>query len=134
MQLVNRSGWLVVPKQPYVDWVNGLPASVSELEQAMTLAEHQAESRFYMVDETETEGAEGGGLEVDGENGEAVEAAERLPANWAALFENELSGWDPFADHWPAIEAQRFQDWFQLRFVSLVFDDGQAPLMRASLE
>lgn len=140
MQLLNRSGWLVVPKQPYVDWVNGLPASVSELEQAMSLAEHQAESRFYMVDETEADGAEESGTEVaavgtdDEVSSETGVPVAQLPANWAALFENELSGWDAFADHWPAIEAQRFQDWFELRFVALVFDDGQAALMRASLE
>lgn len=126
MQLVNRSGWLVVPKQPYADWVNGLPVSVSELEQPMSLTEHQAESRFYMVDEpTSTDESEGA---------VSAEPLAVLPESWASIFENELSGWDPFADHWPPVEPQRFQAWFELRPVALVFDAGKAALMRASLE
>jgi len=117
MKLLNRSAFSVLPRQPFVDWVNRLPDD--ELSQPMTLDEHRQEGTVYLVDEFESEDS------VD----------QTLAASWAQIFENELAAWDEFGDSWPADRSQAmFKEWFEVQPQVLALDLSSQPLMTARLE
>lgn len=118
MKLLNRIGFSVKPLQPYADWVNGLPAAVSELVEAMSLAEHQQECRVYLFDDPEAD----------------LQEWLRSSEQWQLIFDNELAAWDEFADCWPERNYEHFCQWFALEPLPLVFDAAEAALMRADLD
>lgn len=117
MKLLNRISVGVQPRQPYVDWVNSLPTELTEIAEPLTLQQHQQESRVYLLDESDQEGA-------------ALVLNSKL---WERIFTNELSAWDEFADHWPELTLERFQNWFVLLEMPVVFDVAEEPLLRAEL-
>lgn len=119
MKLLNRSAFTVVPKQPFVDWANGLELDDEGLNQALTLEEHQREGTVYLIDE----------VEADSD----FEAA--LTLSWATIFENELAAWDEMADAWPEPRSQMlFADWFEVKPQVMALDLASEPMMVASLE
>ncbi|RDE25253.1 hypothetical protein DV711_06800 [Motiliproteus coralliicola] len=123
MKLLNRSALLVLPRQPYLDWVNALPSEISELEQPLSLAALEVEGRVYLLDEAESD-------ELDADQ----LLAEQLQHSWQSLLENELGAWDELGRHWPEpLSQQLLQEWFELKPLSLAFDAAAEPLMLASL-
>lgn len=123
MKLLNRSALLVMPRQPYLDWINALPAEVSELEQPLTLVELEAEGRVYLLDEAESD-------ELDAQQLLAV----LLQQSWQPLLENELGAWDELGRYWPEpISQQLLGEWFDLKPLSLAFDAADGPLLLASI-
>ncbi len=119
MKLINRSALVVRPKQPYVDWVNGLDSEISGLEQALTLEQHLREGRVYLI----------------GEQQQLDNVSELVSGHWQTLFENELGGWDEFADHWPKPLSQgQFENWFEVQPQLMVFDLSTEALMVADIE
>nr|WP_246480503.1 hypothetical protein [Motiliproteus sediminis] len=110
---------MVLPRQPYADWVNGLGPEVSGLDHPMELEAHRREGRVYLVDEQE----------------DALALETAVPENWRQIFENELAAWDQFADAWPgSLSEALFRDWFETRELLLAFDLGSELLMTAELE
>lgn len=117
MKLLNRMAISVTPLQPYADWVAQLPESVTGEPVLPTLEEHQSESRVYLLEESEQA------------LGELIEDGDR----WLMFFNNELSAWDEFADHWPELSLALFQQWFELKLLPVVFDQSNSALMVAEL-
>ncbi len=118
MKLINRSALVIRPKQPYVDWVNSLDSEASGLEQAMTLAQHQQEGRVYLISEQE----------------QVTDKESLIADHWQPIFENELGGWDEFADAWPAsLSQQLFLEWFDIEPQLMVFDMTAEPLLVADM-
>lgn len=118
MKLLNRSALMLIPRQPYVDWVNSLPADISELEQPLERQQLTAEGRVYLIDEYEAEQS-------------LVPVIERYGL---ALLKNELGAWDEFAEHWPdPLANELISQWFELRLLPLAFDAESGPLMAAVL-
>lgn len=114
MKLLNRSAFVVRPRQALADWV----ARVAP-QDALPLEKLRREGTVYLIDEV----AEEAGFE------------QALAAGWQAIFENELSAWDEFGDDWPApLSRALFEQWFELEPQVLAFDLARQPLMRASLE
>ncbi|WP_421864667.1 hypothetical protein [Motiliproteus sp.] len=123
MKLLNRSALLVLPRQPYLDWINALPSEISELEQPLDMAALEAEGRVYLLDEAD-----------DDEPDAAKLLAIQLQHSWELLLENELGAWDELGRHWPEpLSQELLQQWFELKPLSLAFDAAREPLMLASL-
>ncbi len=119
MKLLNRSGYSLLPRQPFVDWVNGLEVDADGLNQTLSLEEHRREGTLYLIDEVANEE-------------ELLQAEQR---HWRQMFENELSAWDEIGDHWPHdISLALFRQWFELKPQVMVFDLAARPLLLAPLE
>ncbi|GGO87447.1 hypothetical protein GCM10011348_40660 [Marinobacterium nitratireducens] len=117
MKLLNRAGLALLPREPFADWVNGLPRGDSPHEQ-MTLEMHRAEGTLYLIDEVFSE----------------ADFEQAIARHWRQMFENELAAWDEFGDHWPQpLSQQRFVEWFELKPQLMAIDLSAEPLMRAPL-
>ena len=118
MKLLNRSAFVVLPKQPFVDWTNGLDLDEPEFQQHLTLEEQRQEGTVYLVDEVESE----------------EDFKKHLTENWQQIFENELSAWDEMADCWPStLSLEIFHKWFDLYPQVMALDLSRQPLMTADL-
>nr|WP_067298182.1 hypothetical protein [Marinobacterium profundum] len=122
MKLLNRAAFALLPRQPFADWVKGLPADAgeaSEDEQELSLAALRTEGTLYLIDEVFSEDDF---------------AAAQLD-HWRKMFENELSAWDEFGDHWPEnLSAELFDAWFELQPQLMAIDLSSKPLMLAPLQ
>lgn len=118
MKLLNRAALALLPRQPFVDWIDALPAAVNP-EPAQSLEAHRAEGTLYLIDEVFSE----------------ADIAAAIERHWRQMFENELSAWDEFADHWPAtLSRELFGAWFELQPQLMAIDLSSAPLMLAPLQ
>ncbi|ANG62539.1 hypothetical protein A8C75_08595 [Marinobacterium aestuarii] len=120
MKLLNRAAFALLPRQPFADWVSALPADTAQAsDQDTSLAALRAEGTLYLIDEVFSE--------------EDFAAAQS--DHWRKMFENELSAWDEFADHWPGnLSAELFDAWFELQPQLMAIDLSSKPLMLAPLQ
>ncbi|WP_415895843.1 hypothetical protein ACMXYW_10635 [Neptuniibacter sp. QD48_55] len=119
MKLLNRSAFVVLPRQPFADWTNSLDVDADGLHQCLTLDEQRREGTVYLVDEVSTE----------------EDFSKALEAHWQSIFESELSAWDELGDHWPReISFANFQEWFDVYPQIMALDLAKQPLMMANLE
>lgn len=117
MKLLNRAALALLPRQPFADWVNGLPQGDSP-HQTYTLEMHRAEGTLYLIDEVFSED-------------DFAAAVER---HWAQMFDNELGAWDEFGDHWPSSRSRElFLEWFELQPQLMAIDLSSQPLLLAPL-
>ncbi len=112
MKLINRGVAVIKPKQPFVNWLNGLSDSANE-------APHTQESLredctvllipdFYSLEEME---AFTNPMKPD-------------------LFEQELANYAEDARDWPDdLTAAIFDEWFDLEVHSMVYDAAAIPLL-----
>ncbi len=118
MKLLNRAALALLPRQPFVDWVNGLAQGDSQL-QVLSLEAHRAEGTLYLIDEVFSEADFGAAIE----------------RHWRQMFENELGAWDEFADDWPAgLTPELFNAWFELQPQLMAIDLSSQPLLLAPLQ
>ncbi|MDO6562016.1 hypothetical protein Q4488_01365 [Amphritea sp. 1_MG-2023] len=116
MKLINRSGFAVLPRQPFVDWANRQQDALNE---ALTLAEHRAEGSVYLSEEFQAE----------------ADISEQLAQHFDAIFVNELAAWDEFGDDWPENRTlDLFLQWFDVTPQVVAIDLLQTPLLLAPLE
>lgn len=107
MDVVNRGLLLVVPRQPYLDWANGLEHHGPDfrLDEGMPAA--------YLIPQFGTL------EEVDEFIGEAH----------GTIFEEELAAWTENRDVWPEPrDPGRFYEWFSVEYTDLVADLAGEPL------
>lgn len=100
-----ESSWSVLtvrPRQPFVDWANGLPDA-----HVVTLDDLRIDIEAYLVPASDDPGAE--------------EAA--VKRNFEAIFERQLEGWYRDRSTWPEKRTVAvFRKWFDVEFHSLVFE------------
>ncbi|WP_299183948.1 hypothetical protein [uncultured Neptuniibacter sp.] len=119
MKLLNRSAFVVLPRQPFADWTNGLDVDADGLHQSLTLEEQRREGTVYLIDEVSSD----------------EDFKRALKANWLAIFQNELSAWDELGDFWPHdLNQELFSEWFDIYPQIMALDLAKQPLMMASLE
>lgn len=107
MDVVNRGLLLVVPKQPYLDWANGLEHHGPEfhLEEGMPAA--------YLIPQF----------------GTLEEVDEFIEAAYESIFVEELAAWTGDRDVWPEPRGlERFYEWFSVEYTDLVADLGAEPI------
>src|SRR5579862_6452594 len=103
MRRVKRAAISIKPKQPYIDWANGLDEDGVKIGAAFTPDEN-----IYLVDDL----PEGG-----------LDPAVLLEPYFEAIFEEELNGWHRVAEDWPPQrDFALFQAWFEIEIHSLVLD------------
>ncbi len=105
MRRVNRSAIIVMPKQPFVDWLNGVDEERAEV----TLSDICDDFSCYLIPEVLSR----------------REQKEYLEQNHGRMFEKELQEWYPDRKVWPDDRNfKRFLDWFSVSFHSTVYDDA----------
>jgi hypothetical protein len=106
---VNRSALIVTAKQPFVDWLH----TVDPTSKDIALADINDEPTVYLVPTLETQD----------------EFMERLEQYCDITFAEALGGWWTYEGSWPPDRGiTLFQEWFECRLHSMVFDLGEGPL------
>jgi hypothetical protein len=104
MRLVKRAAITVTPKQPYIDWANGLD------EDGVKIGEDfQPERRVYLIEDVSY-----------------VIPFERdviVRPYFKAIFDEELNSWHRRESDWPApCTYETFLAWFEVEVHSMVID------------
>ena len=93
MRTWNRTAVIVVPKQPFLDWLR----SVDETSGEITVEDLAREPTVYLLPET----------------GSDRQAERRLAEVCHEVFEEELNGWYRVPSAWPSDRGKRnFSRWF----------------------
>ena len=106
MRLVNRAAITVKPKEPYIDWANGLDDDGPKIALG-----HLPERAVYLVDDVEN---------LVGDVEDIVE--------WyfAEIFEQELVAWHRVESDWPQNrDLATFMEWFEVEVHSMILDLSQ---------
>ena len=106
---VNRSALIVTAKQPFVDWLH----TVDPTSKDIGLVDINHEPAVYLVPTLETQD----------------EFMEWLEEYCDIIFAEALGGWWTYEGSWPPDRGiTLFQEWFECRLHSIVFDLDDAPL------
>lgn len=111
MKLLNRTALVVRPRQPFIDWVNGL-----EEDAPLHLAQDDSsnEHNIYLVDEV-----------LSDEHLEKV-----LKCIHPVIFESELYGWWTDESDWPKQRGYKtFRAWFEVEYHTMITDLSKKPLL-----
>ena len=103
MQRVKRAAICIRPKQPYIDWANGLEEGGVKIG-----VEFTPEETVYLIDDM-SEGI--------------VDIDSLLEPYCAVIFEEELGGWHRAEADWPKRrDFETFKAWFDTEVHSMVLD------------
>jgi hypothetical protein len=106
---LNKVALIVRPKQPYIDWANGLEEGGPKL----SLESPEQEHTIYLVEESS--------LDLDPEPS--------LRRHYSAIFEQELAGWHRDPSEWPRQRnLNTFLKWFDIKIHSMIVDLAEIPL------
>lgn len=98
--MLNRGVLIVRPKQPYLDWAEGLDSSG-------VLPSVEGEQTVYLIPSFE-----------DDDEAEAI-----LKIVYKEIFERELDGWHADQSAWPKKRTYAiFKQWFRIELHSVVED------------
>jgi hypothetical protein len=110
--VTNRMVVVVLPKAPFVEWINRFSRGVAE---PVTLEEAREDPNAFLIPVRADE------LDTPGER--------RLRQKWSILFERMLEDWYADESLWPRSRTRRmFQEWCELRTHSVVLDCSDEPL------
>jgi hypothetical protein len=113
MRAINRSAVVVMPAQPFLDWLHEVDSTSSEL----TLEELRREPTVYLLPHYD--------------NGE--EARKHVRKYCKEIFEEQLESWYRVPSEWPVQrDFGTFSRWFDCFFHSLLFDLSNMPLNHES--
>lgn len=111
MYEVNRSVFIVVPREPFWQWLSNLPHSdLGDL----TLAELQQDANSYLVPACQN---------ID-------EVWDEIEAHTETIFAAELADWCDDESYWPDLTAELFNEWFNVQISSIVTDLAEEPVER----
>ena len=103
MRELYRSALVVTPKQPFLEGLQSVDPTSSEL----TLHDLGREPRIHLIPECESD-----------EDFEGY-----LRRMFSVIFEDQLEGWWTDESAWPGTRTfDTFQEWFDCRFHSIVID------------
>jgi hypothetical protein len=103
MRTVNRSAVIVMPAQPFLDWLHQADPTSIEL----TLEDLRRDPTIYLLPEYDTD----------------QQALSHLKKRCREIFEEQLDGWFRISSAWPAErDFGSFRQWFDWQFYSVIFD------------
>lgn len=109
MKVVNRGLVLILPKAPFLSWVQELLGA----DAPMTLGELRQDATALLITEFEDDRA-------------GKRCIRRM---WQAIFEHELAAWEQDPTNWPANRTyQLFQAWIEIDLHSMVLDAADTAL------
>ena len=110
METLNRSGVIVRPKQPFLDWLHTADPTSHEL----TLLDLVQDPTIYLIPECDA----------------SEELAAVLSVFCKEIFEEQLSGWYLDTSTWPANRSfDVFCQWFDFQHHSILVDLCDEPLI-----
>lgn len=115
MYEVNRSVFIVIPREPFWYWLNELPDSDLG---GPNLIDLQEDANSYLVDACEN----------------ADELWDIIEERVEEIFAAELADWCADETHWPDLHLDIFREWFDVELSSIVTDLSSEPLQRESFQ
>ncbi|MGE3164004.1 MAG: hypothetical protein AB7O52_03805 [Planctomycetota bacterium] len=110
MRVVNRNAVVVMPRQPFVDWIRRVSPVAT-----VTLDEIRDDYSCYLIPELLSR----------------REQKEYLEQNFTAIFRQELTAWSADSASWPkSMTFRLFLEFFEVNFHSVVQDLVDDPLWR----
>jgi len=114
MITVNRTAIVVMPGQPFLDWLHRADPTSGEL----NLEDLRREPTIYLLSECENEN----------------EAREYLEKLCGQIFEEQLDGWYRVPSSWPTRrDLNAFYHWFEWSFHSVIVDLCDDPLLQEEI-
>ncbi|OSI35983.1 VacJ [Neisseria dumasiana] len=110
MYEVNRSVFLLIPLEPFWNWLQSLPETPMDI----TLEDLQSDANSYLVRPCET----------------ADEVWDEIETRFEQIFAAELADWCEDESLWPDLDADIFNEWFDIQLSTVVTDLEQKPLGR----
>ncbi len=104
---INRTVVLVMAKQPFYDWANGVFPDTTPMN-----AGDEHEHSSYLIDNTLL----------------FHEPKSTLRNYWKAIFMEQLNSMCTDPDTWPKLSWKLFTQWFDCHFSSMVYDLQDEPL------
>ena len=114
MYTINRSAAVIRPKQPFIDWANGLPDAESEV----SLEDFRSDCTVVLMPEFDT----------------PEEGREHLDAIAEDLLEAELMDWCT-CESWlpPNRTKEMFWEWFEVEIHSMIIDHTKGSIRKERL-
>jgi hypothetical protein len=114
MDTINRSAVIVMPAQPFLDWLHQADPTSAEL----ALEDLRREPTIYLLPEYDTE----------------EEALGHLKKVCGEIFEEQLDGWYRVPSVWPVDRGfDAFKLWFEYHFHSVLIDFCDGALIHDEL-
>jgi hypothetical protein len=114
MITLNRTAIMVMPGQPFLDWLHRADPTSGGL----SLEDLRREPTVYLLPQCESE----------------EEARQCLQEVCSQIFEEQLDGWYRVPSSWPTRrDLNAFGHWFEWSFHSVVVDLADDPLVREEL-
>jgi hypothetical protein len=115
MCAINRSAVIVMPAQPFLDWLHRADETSGEV----SLAELRQDPTIYLLPEYDSE----------------EETGRHLRKFCCEIFEEQLDGWYRVPSAWPSDRSFRvFKQWFDFHFHSVLFDLCPGPVIKEAAE
>ncbi|AAW90720.1 hypothetical protein M703_09305 [Neisseria gonorrhoeae SK29344] len=115
MYEVNRSVFVLIPLEPFWNWLQTLPGNHLD---GLTLEDIQADANSYLVRPCET----------------ADEVWDEIEARFEDIFAAELADWCEDEREWPALDADIFNEWFDIQLSTVITDLEHEPLAREAFQ
>ena len=114
MITINGTAIVVMPGQPFLDWLHRADPTSNEL----SLEDLRREPTVYLLPECENE----------------EETREYLEELCSEIFEQQHDGWYRVPSSWPnRRDLDAFDRWFEWSFHSMVVDLGDDPLLQEEM-
>ena len=111
--MINRSAIVVIPKQPFLDWLHRIDSTGKDI----TLADLANEPSIYLLSECETPN----------------DLIRTLRKVCEEIFVDQLDGWYRAPELWPKDRSlEVFRVWFDYSFHSILKDLAESPIRRYS--
>lgn len=111
MYEVNRSSIVLIPQQPFWQWLKSLPEMQLG---SLTLEDLQQDANCYLIAPCDS---------ID-------EAWEAVYEELETIFAAELADWCEDESEWPDLHPDIFAEWFELRLAAIVTDISRHDLER----
>ena len=111
MFAIERSALIVMPGQPFLDWLHRVDETSAEI----SLEDLRRDSTIYLLPDYDTD-----------------EQAERhLRKHCREIFEEQLESWYRVPSAWPSDRSFRvFKQWFKYTFHSVLLDLCDGPILK----
>ncbi|UOO81892.1 VacJ [Uruburuella testudinis] len=115
MYEVNRSVFILMPLEPFWNWLLSLP----EVDlNGFALEDLQADANAYLVNPCDS----------------AEEVWDEIESRFEEIFAAELADWCEDESQWPDLHADIFNEWFDIQLSTVLTDLSHEPLERESFQ
>lgn len=114
MYEVNRSLFLLIPREPFWHWLHSIGADLSDF----TLEDLQDDANAYLTDPCDN----------------TDEIWDNIEGRVEEIFSAELADWCEDDSLWPDLHPDIFAEWFDIRTATVVTDLTAEPLAREAFQ